>query len=238
MKRKSFSRFTIILFLIGLMVGVQYNTINEPESRENHDIWELRQNLSKEKQLHSELLSEISALDETLVKYDSASSASPEQALKDTVQELRISAGLTDITGPGIEISIEPSPEAMAFGYEIEGISPVLLIRFVNEINRFKGLHVSIDGQRLVNTSAIRDINGAVTVNASPVSTPPFAIKIISPTMEDNQKLYNHLLGSRLIENFFIDNLNVAVQEPNEEVTIEAFGESLPVDFLNAPEGE
>ncbi|HSI68157.1 MAG TPA: DUF881 domain-containing protein [Planococcus sp. (in: firmicutes)] len=238
MKKKTFSRFTIILFLIGLMVGIQYNTINEPESRESHDIWELRQELSREKQLHSELLSEISALDETLVKYDNASSASPEQALKDTVQELRISAGLTDMTGPGIEITIEPSPEAMAFGYEIEGISPDLLIRFVNEINRFKGLHVSIDGQRLVNNTAIRDINGAVTVNARPVSTPPFAIKIISPSTEDNQKLYNHLLGSRLIDDFFIDNLNVAVQEPSEKLTIEAFDEALPVDFLNASEGE
>ena len=48
-------------------------------------------------------------------------------------------AGMTDIEGPGIIIKVRPSAESVAFGIPITGISPDLLTRFVNELNRFKG---------------------------------------------------------------------------------------------------
>lgn len=120
MKKKVISRFTMILFVIGLMTAIQFNTINEPNSRDTRDVWEIRQELSREKQLHSELLSEIGTLDDTLAKYQEASNDSPEQALKETVEVLRKEAGLTQITGPGLQVHIEPSQEAIITGQNIE----------------------------------------------------------------------------------------------------------------------
>jgi uncharacterized protein YlxW (UPF0749 family) len=238
MKRKISSRFSIILFVIGLMAAIQYNTINEPNSRDTRDVWEIRQELSNEKQLHSELLSEISTGDETLSKYENASNESPEQALKETVDDLRSLAGLTEMTGPGIEVSVEPSPEAVALGLNIEGIAPDLLIRLVNEINRYNGLYVSVDGHRVVNTTAIRDINGATTVNTVPIQTPPFKIKIVSKSMEDTEKLYNHLMSSRILDDFYIDNLSIVVSDPIDALTVEAYEEKLEYDHLEKVEGE
>ncbi|CEG22398.1 hypothetical protein BN1080_01324 [Planococcus massiliensis] len=238
MKRKIFSRFSIILFVIGLMTAIQYNTINEPDSRDTRDVWEIRQELSREKQLHSELLSEVGLLDSTLSKYDEISSESPEQALKDTVEELRGLAGLTEMTATGIEMTIEPSAEAVAFGEEIDYIAPDLLIRLVNEINRNNGLYVSVDGNRIVNTTAIRDINGLTTVNAIPIQTPPFKIKIASNSMEDTEKLYNHLLSSRILDDFYIDNLSVEISAPKEQVTIEPYEKELNYRHLKIAEEE
>ena len=225
-------RFSLILFIIGLMTAIQYNTLNEPNSRDTRDVWEVRQELSREKQLHSELLSEIGLLSETLDKYEDAADQSPEQALVETVGDLRKAAGLTETAGPGIEVSIEPSPEAVALGQNIEGIAPDLLIRFVNEINRFNGLYVSIDGNRIVNTTAIRDINGRTTVNTVPIQTPPFKIKIAANSMEDTEKLYNHLLASPLRDDFYIDNLIVEVTEPAAEIKIEAYGKDIDYNLL------
>lgn len=232
MRKKIFSRFSVILFIIGLMMAVQYNTINEPDSRDTRDVWEIRQELSKEKQLRSELLSEIGQMDNTLKKYEATSKESPEQALKETVTELRSQAGLTEAKGPGIVVSIEPSPEAIAFGQDIQGISPDLLIRFVNSINSFKNLEISIDGQRLVNTTAIRDINGNTTVNTKPVQTPPFAVKIVAGTMEDTEKLYNYLLSSPLMDDFYIDDLTVTVTEPKDQVVVEAYDGEISNQYL------
>lgn len=232
MKKIISFRFSLILFIIGLMTAIQYNTLNEPNSRDTRDVWEVRQELSREKQLHSELLSEIGLLSETLSKYEDAADQSPEQALVETVEDLRKAAGLTETAGPGIEVSIEPSPEAVALGQNIEGIAPDLLIRFVNEINRFNGLYVSIDGNRIVNTTAIRDINGRTTVNTVPIQTPPFKIKIIANSMEDTETLYNHLLSSPLRDDFYIDDLIVEVAEPSAELAIEAYDKDIDYNLL------
>lgn len=49
MEKKVVIRITIISFIVGLMIAVQYNTIQKPESRDTRDIWEIRQELSEEK---------------------------------------------------------------------------------------------------------------------------------------------------------------------------------------------
>ena len=71
----------------------------------------------------------------------------------------------------------------------ITGISPDLLTRFVNEVNRFKGHSLEIDGKRFTTLSSIRDINGITTVNGMNVSTPPFTMKIITHTLQDSEKI-------------------------------------------------
>ena len=238
MKKKVFSRFTVILFIIGLMTAIQFNTINEPDDRDTRDVWEIRQELSREKQLHSELLSEIGTLDETLANYNQALSDSPEHALRNTVAELRQKAGLESSTGPGFQIFIGPSPEAIASGQNIEEISSQLLIQFLNEINRFNKIDISIDGNRIVNTSPIRDINGRTTVNGEPIGTPPFEMKVVAESMEDAEKLYNHLKASYILDSFYIDDLSVDVRAPEDEITVEAYEEKLELEHLRAAEEE
>ncbi|MCM3610741.1 DUF881 domain-containing protein [Planococcus sp. MERTA32b] len=238
MKKKVISRFTMILFVIGLMTAIQFNTMNEPDSRDTRDVWEIRQDLSREKQLHSELLSEIGTLDETLSKYEEAANDSPEQVLRETVEELRQEAGLTEISGPGLKVIIEPSQEAIVTGQNIDQISPALLIRLVNEINRFKGIEMSIDGKRIINTTPIRDINGRTTINGKPVGTPPFEIKIVAGTLDNAEKVSNHIKASPILDDFYIDNLSVNATEPQDEITVEGYDGELELEHLEAAEEE
>lgn len=238
MQKKIFSRFTVILFIIGFMTAIQYNTVNEPSTRDTRDVWEIRQELSREQELYSDLLAEINVLDETLAKYETAAHNSPEQALQSTAAELERQAGLTLITGPGIQVTIEPSEEAKAMGQDITEISPDLLIRFVNELNHFKGLELSIDGNRVINTTAIRDINGKTTVNTRPVGRPPLSIEIVAGTMEETEKVYNYLLASTLLDDFYIDDLSVQVAEPDSSLAIEAYDGELNYEHLEAAKEE
>ncbi|ANU19721.1 hypothetical protein BBI15_05620 [Planococcus plakortidis] len=238
MKKRITGRFTVILFVIGFMSATQYNTVNMEDSRDSRDTWEIRQQLSREKQVHSELLSEISLLDDTLGKYSDKATQDPEAILKETVEDLRVAAGLTQIRGPGVELEISPSLEAVALGTEITEIPPDLLIRLVNEINRFESIELSIAGERVINTTAIRDINGYTTVNADPISTPPFTIGITAESMEEARKLSSYLTASAIHDDFYIDDLTIAISEPQEDLELPAFDEEISMEHLEAGEGE
>ncbi|MFC4712530.1 DUF881 domain-containing protein [Planococcus dechangensis] len=238
MKKRIISRFTVILFVIGFMVATQYNTINTVDQRDTRDTWEIRQELSREKQIHSELLLEIGSLDETLGKYTGKAAEDPESILQETVEELRNLAGLTEVTGPGITLEVRPSLEAVAMGTEITEIPPDLLVRLVNEVNRFNGIEMAISGQRIVNTTAIRDINGYTTVNGERISTPPFAIAITSGSMEETRKLFSHLTASEMHDDFYIDDLTIAISEPQEQLTLPPFDGDLNTTHLEALEEE
>ncbi|MFP3322177.1 DUF881 domain-containing protein [Planococcus sp. SIMBA_160] len=238
MKKRITGRFTAILFVIGFMSATQYNTVNTDDRREYRDTWEIRQQLSREKQMHSELLSEIGLLDDTLAKYSDKANQDPQAVLRETVEDLRSAAGFSQITGPGFELEVSPSPEAMALGSEITEIPPDLLIRLVNEINRFDGIELSIAGERVINTTAIRDINGYTTVNTDPISTPPLTIAITAKSMEEARKLHSYLSASAIHEDFYIDDLTIAISDPQEQLTLPAFDEEIRMEYLEAGEGE
>ncbi|SDM51796.1 Uncharacterized conserved protein YlxW, UPF0749 family [Psychrobacillus sp. OK028] len=239
MKKTVYIRFTIILLIIGFMLAVQYNTVQNPETRDTRDIWAIRQELSKETETHSELLSEVYVLDQTILKYGNMVNESAEFALKDTVEQLKKDIGLVEYTGPGLTINVEPSLESIALGQPVEGISPDLLIRLINEINRFKAKDLEVDGKRIIYSSPIRDVNGKTTVNNIPVRNAPFTIKIGTSTFEDAQKMYNQLEASTIGDDFYIDNLKLMIGEPKRNITISPYDQALNNEFLKeVPEGK
>lgn len=221
------------------MVAIQYNTVQKPTTRDTRDMWAIRNELSNEKKLHSELLNEIRSLDKTIGTYKSLNNDNPAKALEDTVEDLRELAGMTDVEGPGLLIEVNPSPESIAIGNEIADISPDLLTRFINELNRVKWRALEIDGKRYTPLSSIRDINGYTTVNGLNVSSPPFMIKVVTDTEEDSMKVSNRLHASLIHDDFFLDDLLLKVSDPIEKVQIKGWREEIHDLFLKEiPKGE
>lgn len=236
MKNKYIS-ITIVSFIIGFMLFVQYNTVQNPTIRDTKNIWEIRNELSEELKTHSELLNEIQETNIKVNEYENMSDKDPEEILMETLDELKKELGEEAVTGPGFTIKIAPSAEAVQFGYEVEVIPPLLLTRLVNELNRNKAKYMEIDGQRLTLWSAIRDINGRTTVNGRPINKADVEIKVIGNSDEEVQKLYNFILSSTLIDEFYIDNLNVKVGQVVTDLTIEAATmDSFSSSYLKADE--
>lgn len=238
MTKKTTIHITMISVIIGFMLAVQYNTVQSPEKRETTDIWEIRQNLSDEKLRHSELLTEISEAKEIVQQYEDVELDNPEAILAQTVKQLKASAGLNEVTGPGIVMNIGPSEELKEFGYTIEEISPQLLIRLVNEIYRYKGQYIEIGGQRLVHSSAIRDINGRTTINGVPIGKVDVEMKVVTETEEEASKLYNYLLASSFMDEFFIDNMLLTVEEPQSSITVDATDLEIRSTYLKEYKGD
>ncbi|MEK4424336.1 DUF881 domain-containing protein [Solibacillus sp. FSL K6-1523] len=233
MTKKMYRNITIVSFIIGFMLAVQYNTVQNPTERDTRDIWEIRQELSEEKKRHSELLSSISSLSSTVNKYEDAEFNNPELLLQETVNDLKKQAGLLPISGPGVTLTIEPSQELIQFGYELKPISPDLLIRLTNDLYRNNAQAIEIDEKRLTYNSAIRDINGKTTINSEPIKKTNFEINIIMQTYEQAQKLTNHLLASSFQDEFFIDNLILTVHDAEQNVRINSTVELQQSKYLS-----
>ena len=229
---------TIISFIIGIMLAVQYNTVQNPEKQETVDVWKIRQDLLDEQKRHSQLLDEIRQAQDTVRKYEDEELDNPEAILAQTVNQLKEVVGLKEVTGPGIVLTISPSLEAMEFGYEINEIPPSLLIRLVNDIYRYKGYYVEIGGQRLIHSSSIRDINGKTTVDSVPLGKTAIEIKVITGTEEEAGKLYNHLMASTFIDEFFIDNMMLQVGQPQDAITIKATDVKISNRYLTEYKGD
>ncbi len=232
MTRKIVTRITIISFIVGLMIAVQYNTVQNPTLRDTRDIWAIRQELSEEKENHSRLLSEIASYNEIITQYEQDDADSQALLLNNTVEDLKRQVGLSSVKGPGLTLNIQPAAELIQFGYEIEPISPDLLIRLVNEIYRYDGLYIEIDGQRLTHTTAIRDINGTTTINSIPIDVTDINIKIIAETFEKAEKLYGYLYASPFRDDFYLDNLNLSINEAQKNITITEFDGKLSNEYL------
>ena len=220
MTKKMYRNITIISFIIGFMLAVQYNTVQNPTERNTSDIWEIRQELSAEKARHSELLSQISSVSTTVDKYEDTEFNNPELLLQQTVDQLKKQAGISPISGPGVTLMIEPSPELLQFGYEINPISPELLIRLINDLYRYNAETIEIDGKRLTYNTPIRDINGKTTVNSEAIDKTNIKINVITQTIEQAEKLKNHLLASTFPDEFYIDNLLLTVHDAKQDIRI------------------
>ncbi|MEK5184286.1 DUF881 domain-containing protein [Solibacillus sp. FSL R5-0691] len=222
MTKKMYRNITIISFIIGFMLAVQYNTVQKPAERTTVDIWEIRQQLFAEQERHSELLTGISELTETVNKYEDAEFDNPEVLLQQTVDQLKERAGILPVEGPGLTLTVGASPELMALGYEIKPVSPELLIRLINDLNRYNARAIEVDDKRLSYNSAIRDINGKTTINSEPIQNTDIEINIITFTYEQAEKMKNHLLASTFQDEFYIDNLVLTIHEAEQNLQIDS----------------
>lgn len=227
--------FTLIATIVGFMIAIQFQTIKKPVERDTRDIWQLRDALLKEKELQSNLLTEIRSNEEKLSAYESKRKQSKEQALRDTLKELKTEAGLTEVTGPGIILKIEPIYEEITLGDPVtKVISPELLKRLLNELNMYEAKYVSIDGRRIINTTVIRDINSETKIDGHTINSLPIEVKVAVDDMKTAQKLYNRMQVSKATEEFFIEGLKLTVSSPNAALTVPAYDNPIRIRYMDA----
>ncbi|EPZ38518.1 hypothetical protein JV16_00136 [Anoxybacillus ayderensis] len=233
MTRKTIWHFTFVSLIIGFMLAVQFQTSQEPDVRDTRDIWEIRRDLQKEQELHKQLLNEIRKYEETLEKYEQQRSENKGAILRQTVEELKKEAGLTEVVGEGVVLYIEQMYDESYVGPVSDTISADLLRRLINELNMYGAEHISIADQRLVNTTVIRDINGVTKVDSYPLRSFPIEIKVITP---DAEKMYNRLKASTIADDFALENLLLTVSEPQQRVVISPYDGAVRVKQMEAVE--
>ena len=145
---------------------------------------ELSLELKKLKEEKDSLTAQLEEQNKKISQYES-SLASESQAFKILVEEMekvRMTAGLTDVEGRGVTVTLEDSRnfsqgagsvETNAFLIHAEDILSV-----INELNVAGAEAVSINGQRIIGTSSVRCSGSVVNVNGVKIAA-PFVVSAI-----------------------------------------------------------
>jgi len=223
--------FLIVSVIIGFMLAVQLRLVKEPEVRDTRDTWELKVDLSNEQKLQVQLMKEITSLEQQLGRYESELQGSKEQALLHTLEALKEEAGLTEVTGQGILLTIVPLASGMIEREGVQQISPELLKRLINELNMFDAEQIAINDQRVINSTVVREINGITKVDGVSLNTFPIEIKVIAP---DAEKIRDRLKVSQSMEEFFIEDLSLEISNTMPSITIPPYRNDIMVTYMHS----
>lgn len=169
---------TIIFLILGFLVAVQFR-LQQAKDRLYIARSEILAQWYKEADAERRALQkEIAALREELAR-----TAREEKVLAGLTEELdeaRRVAGMTEVTGPGVIVTLSDSVRELKPGEnpEMYLIHDEDLLRVINELFAAGAEAISINGQRYVATTEIRCAGPTASVNRVRIGT-PFVIKAI-----------------------------------------------------------
>lgn len=138
-----------------------------------------------------ELRTQIGALEAQL-----PASAALEKTLNADLEKARIAGGLVQLAGPGLAFRLEDADIVSGAGGS-EGLVSASDVRtLVDELWLAGAEAISVNGERVVATTAILDIGGSILVNSAYLA-PPYEIKAIGPS-----DLYDRLTTSAAFVDF------------------------------------
>ena len=180
----------IMCFILTMSIIVQIKTMNNASATVGQTLTEngLRDEVLKWKEKYDSVYSQLGQAENRLEKVrniatqDSSTSSAKQEELKNN----NILLGLTDVTGPGMEIILKDNTNISSelLSTQILDMSKLVvhntdLTAIVNMLRHANAEAISINGQRIIATSAIT-CEGSV-INGEKI-TSPFTIKAIGPT--------------------------------------------------------
>jgi len=170
----------IVCLVLGIMVSIQFRTVKQgvgPVSE--YRARELAAQLKKVREENVKLQNVKNDYESKIKEFEDTASQGSLYAkiLKEELDQARILAGIEDVEGPGITVVVDDLKFSEKVNYPL--ISYSMLLELLNELNAAGAEAVSINEQRIISTSEIRQIGG-IHININTVSfAPPFVFKAI-----------------------------------------------------------
>lgn len=171
---------TAICIILGVMLAVQFRTTRDIRgSLPYQRLEDLSLQLQQVEKERDNLQKELAVL--------RGSSTGQSGAYQNELAAVRMGAGLTEVHGPGVLLTIDDSkrPTKPGENPNLYIIHDDDVLKIINELRAAGAEAIAINGQRLVATSEIRCAGPTLSVNNTRYS-PPYEIKAIgnSQTME------------------------------------------------------
>lgn len=224
----------VVSVIIGLMcfalvftMFVQFNTIEQTDlanittMRET----ELREELTKWNTRYEELYARYEEEEVKRQEYQNSLGTDDQASdlLEEELKETNILLGLTDVTGPGIIVTLSNNDTKNIDAYD--------LLELVNELRLAGAEAISINGERIVAMSDIVDINYSfIVVNGNRISS-PYVVKAIG-----NQTYLESGLTAKeygYMDNIIKGNGKTATLERNDNIEIPKFTGDLEMTHAN-----
>ena len=184
-KKKIALTLGIVCLILTVAICVQMNTIENANSTVSKTFAEdtLRDEVLKWKEKYDNLSSSLDQAEKTLTKIreDSTQNDSTSSEKEEQITLNNNLLGITNLEGPGIEMVVADDPNAtksIIGAIEDHIVHDADLRAIVNALKNAGAEAISINGQRLVNSTAITCIGNVIKINDERV-TSPFTIKAI-----------------------------------------------------------
>ncbi len=184
----------VICLLLSFTITLQARSVRRNTALNNADnikLSSLQTQLQRERELNAELANELTAAKDEMQGYIQTAKESGNDArlLLKELNAAEVLAGLTDVTGPGVTVTVQDNPNVNGgFATEDDIVHYEDLILIVNELRAAGAEAIGINKERITARTEIRCVGPTVIVNGNRV-TVPFEIKAIG----DSTTLYNSL---------------------------------------------
>ncbi len=175
----------LLALFIGLVISIQITTTQGSDQGGLVPVAKAQGYLEELKQVRAEKDAAVQALNELEARLDKIEKEKSDEDffLKGIVSDLekyKIAAGVIDVKGPGIVVTVEdPVPtEEFTDEYSVIMLRYELLLSLVNKMKDAGAEAISINGQRIIATTEISLAGDNVNINTVPTA-PPYIIKAI-----------------------------------------------------------
>ena len=151
---------TALCAILGMLIGVQYNTVQSQAASaagtDNVRLTELSAELRKEREEKEALEKQLDKQAELLETYEAGESdGAALESLQKENEKLRAFAGLSEQTGAGIVVTMDDSDKDMGGDKNAYLVHAEDILKVVNELFVAGAEAVSVNGQRIVAQSGI-----------------------------------------------------------------------------------
>lgn len=173
----------IMCMLLTLGIAIQIKTINQMNNKsvtnsatEN----DLRDSVLKTKEKYDNTYAKVEKLEKELEELQTSASVNSDEAneLQEKLKEYKKILGLTEVSGNGLEITLKDGDENQSKSVLSSIVHDGDILQVVNALRNAGADAISVNDQRIVNTSAISCIGNVVKINGEKVG-PPYVIKAI-----------------------------------------------------------
>ena len=221
----------VVCILLGIMLSLQYKSVNYNQSMsslENKRLEELKEDLIKLQNQKNELQDRLLKLEEENQTYAKVKAGDSEavQQIQNNLTKARIFAGLETVKGAGVAVTLENNEFIHVMDYDI--------LNIVNELRASGAQAISVNDERVVAMTEIREAGPYVVINGKQFKA-PFVIKAIADPDDLERSLT--LMGG-VVENLMEEQLKVSIKK-YDEIVIGKFindGTSIKTNLLTPVE--
>lgn len=218
----------LALFIFSFVIAAQLNTVGNTniisEGMREADLLRELQNMKEEYNVLKEQYEESQEIVEEY-KTSSSSNDSLIASMKSELEKANVLAGLAAVRGEGVVITLKDSTDT-EMSIEAGLVHDTDLTAIVTELKAAGAEAISINGQRVIATTAIRCVGPTIQVNSVKVAS-PFYIKAIG-----NSKYLESALN---IKNGVVDSLKsygIEVEiETDNSITIDKYDLALKLRY-------
>lgn len=182
MSKKTYGQLSVafVCMILGLMLATQFKNVQKVGGNVSlQRTQELTGEVQKLKQENEKMESQIKEYNQKIWEYENAAKGdgSISQAIYDELDRMRMLAGVVDLEGPGVVVTVDTFT-LNSEGQFISNVNYEDLLKLVNELNAAGAEALAINEERVISTTEIRNAGDYIVINTNRHSV-PFEIKAI-----------------------------------------------------------